>query len=433
MAINVNIDSKIFNQIYYPLLDCDKRFQILFGGSSSGKSVFAVGQRPVIDLLRGERNYIICRNVRRTLRHSCFNEVTKFIFQSRLQDLFKISGSMMEITCIPTGKQIYFEGLDNVQKIKSITPRNGPITDIVIEEATETARSDVKELLKRLRGKANVKKRVTMIFNPILRYHWIYEDYFKPIQWADKQRKYIDEKVLILRTTYRDNLRFLEKDDIEELTGESDRYYKDVYTEGYWGILGNLVFENWRIEDLTELLPRFTGHKNGLDFGFTNDPTALSRSVIRPSESKKRKLYITDEIYEKGLTNDVIAERIRPIVNQKHVLCDPAEPKSIWELRNKYGIRALPAWKGPGSINYGIQYLKQFDIIIHKECQNAINEFQLYHFKEGPEGELLNDPVDKYNHFIDATRYAHSREIGKLRKGGTVTNLKKAGIHLPGR
>jgi len=401
MNVNVQISKKVFNKVYIPYLENVIRTQIFFGGSSAGKSVF-ISQRCVIDLLENNRNYLVIRNTANTLRTSVFNEIRKVISNFNLWKLFKINKSEMTITCV-TGYQILFRGLDDPEKLKSIIPEKGVITDVLIEEATETKKDDIKQLYKRLRGKSKVLKRLTMAFNPIIRTHWIFKEYFK--NWIEGESEYHDDKLSILKTTYKDN-RFLEQDDIYELEHEQDEYYYSVYTLGNWGILGELIFTNWKIEDLSKIKNTFGTYYNGLDFGYANDPTAAGRQAI-----KEKKLYILDEIiYELGLTNDVIASKLKPIIGKEYIRCDSSEPKSIAELRG-YDINALPARKGPGSVNFGIQYMKQFEIIIDRKCQNAINEVQLYQWKKDKYGEVINVPVDKKNHFIDQVRYALNDRI----------------------
>jgi len=394
-------DKKLFNEVYIPYLKNNIRTQIFYGGSSAGKSVF-IAQRCVIDLLEGGRNYLVIRNTANTLRTSVFNEIRRVILLFNLEKLFKIHKTEMTITCI-TGYQILFRGLDDAEKLKSIIPEKGVITDILVEEATETKKDDIKQLYKRLRGKSKVLKRLTLCFNPIFRTHWIFKEYFK--NWVEGETEYHDDRLSILKTTYKDNLRFLEQDDIDELENEQDPYYREVYTLGNWGILGDLIFTNWKIEDLTPIKNTFGTYYNGLDFGYSNDPTAAGRQAI-----KGKTLYILEEmIYELGLTNDVIAVKLKPVINKEYIRCDN-EPKSIAELRG-YGISALAAKKGPGSVNFGIQYLKQFEIIIDRKCQNAINEFQLYQWKKNKDGVAINEPVDRDNHFIDSVRYSLSDRI----------------------
>jgi len=411
MEINLTISRKIFNKVYLPFLDDDTRTQIFFGGASSGKSFFAIGQRPVWDILKGGRNYLIVRNVARTSRQSTFNEIRKTISNWKVGEYFKVNKSDMVITCV-NRYQILFAGLDDVEKLKSVTPELGIITDIVVEEATETSETDIKQLEKRLRGKSKIKrqKRLTLVFNPILRSHWIHETYFKN-RFHDGDRHYKDEDLSILKTIYKDNLRFLEADDIRALENESDEYFYNVYTLGNWGVLGDVIFTNWRVLDLSERIPFFDNIRNGLDFGFADDPSAYNRVHYDP---KRKLIYIFRELHEYGLTNPQLADLLMPIVDRERVVCDSAEPKSIQELKD-CGISAVGAVKGKDSVNFGIQWLKQHQILIDPDCQETINEFQVYQWKKTKSGETINIPIDKFNHHIDDIRYAMESDMADLR------------------
>lgn len=228
MNVNLNISKKVFNDAYYPYLNKETRTQIYFGGSSSGKSYF-LAQRTVLDVLANQRNYLICRAVASTLKRSVFNEIVKAISNFKLSKLFLINKTDMTITCI-NGYQILFAGLDDVEKIKSITPQKGVITDIWIEEATEITYQAFKQLNKRLRGKTKVNKRMILSFNPIYKTHWIFTQFF--LLWDDTKNTFESEDLFILKTTYIHN-KFLTKGDIKELENEIDKYYYEVYTLGY--------------------------------------------------------------------------------------------------------------------------------------------------------------------------------------------------------
>jgi len=410
--INIKISPKVFNPAYLPLLNDDARMQILFGGSSAGKSVF-LAQRLVLDLLAGDCNYLAVRNVGVTLRTSVFNEIKKAISLFKVQNLFKINKSEMSFTCI-NGYQALLKGLDDVEKIKSITPEKGVITDIWIEEATETIEDDVKQLNIRLRGKANVAKRMILSFNPILKTHWIFKKYFSGV-FNDGDSLYKDgDRLVILKTTYKDN-KFLEPEDIQLLESETNEYWYNVYTLGNWGILGDVIFKNWKVEDIDPDLRRtFDNHKNGLDFGFASDPMAFNRMHYHKN---RKRLYILEELHEFGLTNPALAEIVKPIVGREYVVCDSAEPKSIQELKEN-GVMAIGAKKGKDSVNFGIQWLQQQEIIIDRSCQETINEVQIYQWKKNRQGETMRVPVDKDNHHIDDIRYACEDEMpGQLRAG----------------
>ena len=394
-----------FNGVYYDLLDDDHATQILFGGSSSGKSVFKA-QNVVYDLLNGGRNYLCCRKVAKTLRGSIFAELKKYIESRGLGKLFQINKSEMSITCL-NGYQALLVGLDDVEKIKSITSAKGVITDIWVEEATEITENDLRQLEKRLRGiSGGKKKRISLTFNPILKSHWIYTRYFK--RWNEDDTRHEDNRLIIIKTTYLDN-EFLESDDIDRLLSETDGYYYDVYVLGKWGVLGDLIFTKWRVEDIinSAQYQTFDIFKNGLDFGYSNDPTALVRVYFHRA---LKRIYITEEYGNRKVTNDQIAADIKPIIGTETVTCDSAEPKSIQELKN-HGISATGAIKGKDSIIHGIQWLQQYEIIVDAQCILTKGNLSQYHWKKDKDGNVLNIPVDRFNDFIDALRYAMEDEM----------------------
>jgi phage terminase large subunit len=395
---NLDIVNKV-NKKYQPFLTATNWFQIFFGGSSSGKSVF-LAQRCVKDLMAGGRNYLIIRNVSDSIRDSVFKEIKKVISDWGLSDYFRIRETNMDVTC-KNGYQVLFKGLNDVERLKSITPEKGVITDIWVEEATETAENDIKQLLKRLRGgDEETEKRVTLSFNPINKTHWIYKKYFNNyIEGQD----YDTPELLIVHSTYKDNA-FLTAQDIHGLENEKDKYFYDVYTLGKWGVLGDLIFKNWSVIDIkhSQIFKTFDRFRHGLDFGYSNDPTAYNRMYYH---SATKSLYIVDEVHKLAATNDVIAQEIKPFCGNDSVSCDSAEPKSIAELR-KYGINATPALKGKDSITHGIQWLQQLKIYIDISCQETKNEFEMYQWQKNKDGEVLNVPIDKFNHHIDSIRYA---------------------------
>lgn len=393
------------NDVYIPQLQNMARVQILYGGSGSGKSVFKV-QQCLLDVLQGGRNYLICRQVARTIRRSVFNEIIKAIAEYGLGQYFNPNKSEFIITC-SNGYQILFAGLDDVQKIKSITPEKGAITDIWVEEATETQRDTIRDLMKRQRGgDESITKRLHLTFNPIIKLHWIYEDYFSPINWLENQTEYNSSDVSILKTWFTHN-KYLTQQDVNDLLNEKDEYYRSVYTFGNWGVLGDVIFTNWKTEDLSSLINQFTNPRHGLDFGFSSDPAAMP---VTHYDNKNKRIYIYKELYERGLTNDLLAEEVKNLIKSDYVKCDSAEPKSIAELQG-YGVNALSAKKGKDSVNFGIQWLKQQEIIVDVNCVNMIAELQQYQWKKDKDGNAIKVPIDKKNHLIDGLRYAYEDDM----------------------
>ncbi|EGT3681635.1 PBSX family phage terminase large subunit [Clostridioides difficile] len=404
MAINLEINPDVFNPIYLKhQLNNNNRYQIYFGGSSSGKS-FSLAQRTVLDVFKGNRNYLIVRNVQSTLKRSCLNEITKAINNFKLNEYFQVNKTDMIITCKLNNKQILFCGLDDVEKVKSITPIDGVITDIWVEEATETDYKAVKQLDKRLRGKSKVVKRLTLSFNPILKDHWLYTEYFDI--WEDDKQYVEKDNVSILKTTYKDN-KFLAEDDIKALENESDKYYYEVYTLGNWGVLGAVIFKNWRVEDFSDIESTFDNFRHGIDWGFADDPFAYVKSHY---DRMRRKLYICDEIEAVGLLNREAAPLVSKKANGDLVICDNASPKDVAEFSD-LRINAVSARKGAGSIEYGIKFLQGLEIIIHPRCQNFKNEINKYKYKEDKNGNILPIAVDKDNHLIDALRYSLENDM----------------------
>ena len=376
--------------------------QIFFGGSSSGKSFFIADK--IVAECYGGVNYLCCRNVNKTIKRSVFNEVTKSITNMGLKGAFAINKSDMIITCKHNEKQILFCGLDDPEKVKSITPQNGVLERIFIEEATEIKREAYLQLKKRLRGRSEHSKHIIMAFNPILKSHWIYQEFFGG--WQDDKTVYEDEDTLIVKTTYKDNL-FLTADDIKLLENESDPYFYNVYTLGNWGILGNVIFKNWRVEDLSNLIPTFDKIHCGMDFGYSSDPNALIKLQV---DKAKKKIYVFDEWYQAGMSDDELARVCKSFFGRQYVACDSAEPKTIDYLVMN-GVNAYPTVKGADSINRGIRWLQGYEIIIHKTCQNFKNEIEQYHWQEDKYGNAMAKPVDANNHLIDALRYACEQEI----------------------
>ena len=399
------------NPAYIPFMNKEQFLQIFFGGSSSGKSYF-LSDKIVLDNVNG-CNWLCCRNVNNTIKRSIFNEVTKSISNMGLRQFYSINKSDMTITCKLNEKQILFCGLDDPEKVKSITPINGVLERIFIEEATEIKRDAYLQLKKRLRGKSEHSKHIIMAFNPILKSHWIYKEFFG--NWQDDKTVYEDDKTLIVKTTYKDNI-FLTADDRALLEDETDPYFYNVYTLGNWGVLGNVIFKNWRVEDLSDKIPTFDKICCGMDFGYSSDPNALVKLHI---DKKHKKIYIYDEWYQAGMSDEELVRVCKSFFGTQLVACDCAEPKTIDYLAMN-GINAYPVKKGADSINRGIRYLQSFEIIIDVRCQNTKNEFEQYHWQEDKYGNAMAKPVGMNDHCIDAIRYGCENEMLLAEAGGQI-------------
>jgi phage terminase large subunit len=244
MNINIKISKKVFNDVYLPYLDNQDRYLLFYGGGSSGKSYF-IAQRFIYKLLHPTRcNLLVVRQTGDTNRKSTFPLLKQVISNWNLAKHFKVNESDMRIICLLTGNEVAFAGLDDVEKIKSITFANGELTDIWVEEATETQEASINQLKVRLRG-GKSKKQMVLSFNPVNIQHWI-------------KKHFMDSKLAtVCFSTYKDN-KFLTDDDrkaLEDLK-YTDEYTYEVYCLGKWGILGKTVFDARAIQTRLDNIPK---------------------------------------------------------------------------------------------------------------------------------------------------------------------------------
>ena len=293
MNVNIKISKKVFNDVYLPYLDNDERYLVFYGGGSSGKSYF-IAERFIYKLIHPQRcNLLVVRQTGDTNRKSTFPLLKHVISNWNLAEHFKINESDMRIRCKLTGNEVAFAGLDDVEKIKSITFENGELTDIWVEEATETQESDINQLKVRLRG-GKSKKQMVLSFNPINIQHWI-------------KGHFIDSGLAtVCFSTYKDN-KFLTDDDraaLEDLK-RTDEYTYNVYCLGQWGILGKTVFDARAIQKRLESLekPLKTGF-----FAYDYDGVAITNIRWVSDKNGYIKLYDVPRLTEYCIGGDTAGE-----------------------------------------------------------------------------------------------------------------------------
>nr|DAO19500.1 MAG TPA: terminase large subunit [Caudoviricetes sp.] len=404
IKIKIKNPSRVFNKhIYDKLTDYSTFTEIHYGGASSGKS-HGVIQKVVFKSLQAwkyPRKVLFLRKVGSSVYDSIFEDVKQCLEAWGLLGACKVNNSAYRIE-LPNGAQFIFKGLDNPEKIKSIKG----ISDVVMEEASEFTLDDYTQLTLRLRDKKHPNKQIYLMFNPVSKVNWVYNAFFvkKP------------KNTVIYQTTYKDN-RFLDevtKENIEELADRNEAYYK-IYALGEFATLDKLVFPKYKKQLLNKDELSHIPSDFGLDYGFINDPSAFMH--IKIDEENKR-LYILEEYVKKGLTNDKIAEAIKALGYSKEIIrADSAEKKSNQELRNLDIPRVIDVIKGPGSVMQGIQYILQYEIIVDERCVKTIEELENYTWKKDKAtNEYINEPVDSYNHCLDAVRYAVQDRIFQKKK-----------------
>lgn len=380
------------------------RYRVCKGSRASKKSK-TTALWYIVNLMKyPESNLLVVRKVFRTLKDSCFTELKWAIHRLGVEGFWEIKESPLEMTYKPTGQKIYFRGLDDPLKVTSITVEHGYLCWMWIEEAYEVGNeNDFNMLDESIRGaippETGLFKQITLTFNPWNEHHWIKKRFFD--NPADE--------TLAMTTNYMCNewLDAADRKVFETMRLNNPRRYR-VAGLGDWGIVDGLIFENWEEKafDVDEI--RGNPHIKsafGLDFGYTNDPSALFCSLV---DETAKTLWVFDEMYEYGMSNERIAEEVTQMGYRKErIRAEAAEPKSIDRLYELGLSRIQKARKGKDSINNGIDYLQDYHIIVHPRCVNFITEISNYTWDTDTKtGKRLNKPIDDFNHLMDAMRYA---------------------------
>ena len=387
---------------YKKFWDFKGRYCICKGSRASKKSKTTALWHIYNMMKYPDANTLVVRKTERTLKDSCYADLQWAIYRLGVQDHWKTTVNPLEITYIPTGQKIIFRGFDDAMKLTSITVPKGVLCWCWIEEAYEIQKESEFDMLNEsIRGEVpeGLFKRFTITFNPWSDKHWLKRRFFDTPD---------DENKLAMTTNYLCN-EWLDENDrklFEDMKRVNPRRYQ-VAGLGDWGIVDGLIYENWFEEEFDwNEISRQTGVKSvfGLDFGYTNDPTAFFCGLI---DTETKDLWVFDEMYQKGMSNEQIYEEIVHMgYSKEKIVADSAEPKSIDRLYN-LGLRRIKrARKGKDSINNGIDFIQDYKIHIHPKCTNFMTEISNYTWDEDKTGAKINKPIDDFNHLMDAMRYA---------------------------
>lgn len=371
------------------------RYRVVKGSRASKKST-TTAMNLIYNIMKYPKtNGLVVRKVYRTIKDSCFAQLKWAINRLKVERYWKATTNPLELTYIPTGQKILFRGLDDPLKVASVSVEEGYLNFLWIEEAYEIMNeSDFNMLDESIRGKtpSDIYKQITLTLNPWNERHWIKERFF------DVE----DDEVLAITTNYLCN-EWLDQSDkrmFERMRLHNPKRYK-VAGLGEWGIVDGLVYENWGVKpfEIKDLPTYF-----GLDFGYTNDPTAFFCAQL---DKENATIYVFDELYQKGMSNQDIYNKLTEMGFKNDLItADSAEPKSIDELKRLGLSRIKGAKKGKDSVNNGIQKLQNYKIVIHPKCNNFITEISNYQWDEDRFGKKINKPIDDMNHLMDAMRYA---------------------------
>lgn len=378
------------------------RYRVVKGSRASKKSTTTALNMIYRIMTYPNSNGLVIRKVFRTIKDSCFSQLKWAIHRLKVDKYWKATNSPLELTYLPTGQKILFRGLDDPLKVTSVAVDKGSLCFLWIEEAYEIMSEDDFNMLdESIRGQVpdGLFKQITLTLNPWNDRHWIKKRFF------DNE----DKDILAITTNYKCN-EWLDESDLnvfETMKTHNPKRYR-VAGLGEWGVVDGLVYENVRedrfnkgdlIRNNPNIKPVF-----GLDFGYTNDPTALFCGLL---DLENYKIHVFDELYEKGLSNKNIYKEIEKMGYRKErIIADSAEPKSIDELKDLGLYRISPAKKGKDSILNGVQFIQNFEIIVHPRCVNFMTEITNYQWAKDKFNKAINEPIDDFNHLQDAMRYA---------------------------
>lgn len=405
--------------------------EIVLMGSKSSKKSKTTALRWMKLLKQYPRACLLStRDTEKTIRDSVFADLKWAAKKLKLYNEWDFNKSPLEATNKLTGQKIFFRGLDDWQKIASITidDPNLILCWVWFEEAFEIEKKDTYDKVRMsIRGKMpeGYFNQSLATLNPWSDQHFIVKKITNKLTPDEKileekgKQELIDEEEqefiyngekkkekvsqLLMITNYKLN-EFLDVKDYARFEKKKKEDYEDYKTSGLGmpGVSKGLIFRNWKIEDTEKYRNTFELIRRGLDFGYSSDPSAFLQFNV---DLKTKRIIVFDEFGAIELTNEMLANELKKRIEPYALIkADAAEPKSIAELNN-LGINAIPAQKGPDSILHGIKWLKGFEIIVDPKCKGLIEELGLYRWKVDKLDNPLNIPEDKNNHYIDALRY----------------------------
>lgn len=390
-----------FYESYRAFNNPDILEMVEYGGRGGGKSS-NIFEFPIIRIIQEPIDCLVLRKVGNTLRNSVFNQVLWCINLLGLNKAFKINYSRMEIIYEKRGNGFYFRGADDPMKIKSLKTRF-PVAVTIFEEVDQFKSWDEVDHIKQsvLRGDAKHFKLI-YLFNPQRnKMHWCNQ------KWLFGNT----DGMFVHKSDYRNNpflpVQFISE--AEKAKKENELRYRWIYLGEPIGSdvvpFPNLIIEK---ELDQKLIDSFDNIRQGLDWGFGGDAFAFARTHY---DVRNKTIYVFGEIYGHGLSNHNTANKILSNGwNDYGIIGDSAEPKSIKQYQDDYGIKIAPTRKGPGSVETGFRWLADHTIIVcRKRCPNIAREFQSADFKQDKDGNLTNK-IEGDDHGLDAVRYAYESE-----------------------
>jgi len=393
------------NKKYSPIQQSPSRYFIVTGGRGSGKS-FSINLQLVLLTYEAGHTILFTRFTLASAYISIIPEFIDKIETLNIQDHFHITKD--EIINKLSGSKILFKGIktssgDQTANLKSLTN----VSTWVMDEAEELVDESIFDKIDLSVRNLKKQNRVILILNPVTKEHWIYSRFFEDKGVMDGSNTTKDNTTYI-HTTYLDNIENLSKSyltQIENIKKRRPEKYRHQMLGGWLAKAEGVIFTNWKIGEFKQVGVSVFGQ----DYGFASDSSTLIETNI---DTTNKIIYLKECFYLPKLTTTQIAQ-----LNLKHaktnlIVGDSAEPRLIAEVKAK-GCNLIKSIKGQGSITYGISLLQDYDLIIEPNSINLIKELNNYCWLE----RKSNTPIDKWNHCIDAIRYAVSYQLQNPNRG----------------
>lgn len=393
---------------------------MLVGGSRSGKTTVIVEE-------------IICRAVRypgsrHLMARLRFAHAKTALWMDTIPKVLELEGvnrnkfkwsESDHFIQLPNGSEIWVDGLDDKDRVDKILGRE--YATIFFNEVSEIPYDSITTVLTRLAQKVRgCENKAYYDLNPVGRLHWAYKVFVQKLEPTTDEELPNPHDYASLYVQPEDNRENLPEGYIEKTLDTLPEHKRKRFRLGEWGEPEGVIFADWSIvEDIPEEVQRRGKRSHGLDFGFSVDPSTLL-DIYMYGEN----LYFDEKLYETGLTNPAFAKKIKEFNLPRKIYGDSAEPKSIKELQ-QHGINVQGAQKGQDSIRQGIDWLLSKYIYVTRRSYNLQNELQNYVWDQDKSGSYKAQPIDDFNHLIDAARYGcepFMREPAKL-KTQKVTGL----------
>lgn len=408
--MEIKVSKEVFNEAYLSsLLDYSHRHEVYYGGAGSGKSHF-VAQKLVFKALNDCRKVLVLRKVGATVKNSVFQMLLDTLAFFQVLDKCKINKTDYSII-LPNGSVFLCSGLDNPEKIKSISG----LTDAWLEESTEFNQDDYNQIDLRIRHPKAANQQLVLSFNPISKNNWCYKLFFNDVFETEEEKQEIAkyrEKVKIVHTNYTHN-RFLPRPYIESLLAlkATNPVYFQIYAMGDFGTLGKLVYSNFRQEAFDYRKLKGCKLVQGSDVGF-NDASTMICALV---DEKEKKIYAFKEMYETELTLNEFAKKIEETTmgTRYPVYMDNAAKTVIESLRKDFKLNVEPCRKS--TVLEGITRLQSYEIIVHPDCKMLWKELNNYSWQKDKKTNEYVDKVleDGNDHLLDALKYAINSLAGE--------------------